>query len=198
MYRFVRDDSRSAMHVMESGSLAAEEEEEDGTGRDKARALWKARQKFKLSLIKEDENSLSRFDIFGDREKTRGSMIRAKLEGACRGATQGSVKERSKRIESNAKKGRGGFGTSSLEGKKRKAVAIGSWSYGDVGVKERTRRKSGGGVSYQPRKKKREGERWTSGGPKTSARCAVRNAGRRGGVALLGVLGRQAKQDRNV
>lgn len=92
--RFLRDDSRS--RFVEEEEDAEKRDAEGISRREKARALWKARQMIKKDLFQEDENSLSRFDIFGDVDKSRGSLFRAQLEGACRPASLKVAEERSK------------------------------------------------------------------------------------------------------
>lgn len=95
-YRFLRDDSRSR-YVEEDND---EDEGNDADGlteaerREKARVLWKVRKKNKTSLFREDENSLSRFDIFDDPDKCRGANIRSKIESACRPVSTQDIHKR--------------------------------------------------------------------------------------------------------
>ena len=73
---FVRNDTRSR-YVEEDVELTEEE-------KLKARALWKTRKKLKMQLEMEDENSLSRLDLFKDIDENRSTELRLKLESATR------------------------------------------------------------------------------------------------------------------
>lgn len=73
---FLRDDSKSRM--VEEDVEQTEEEQQ------KSRALWKTRQKIKMQRDMEDENSLSKLDMFKDCDEHRSTEIRLRLETSCR------------------------------------------------------------------------------------------------------------------
>lgn len=158
VYRFLRDDSRSV--------FIDEDDDEDEEGnvdgdtaaerKEKARALWKVRQKVKTSLFEEDENSLSRFDIFDDPDKSRGASIRTRIENACRPASTQDVTKRNDAKSKKEKKATGqkrksawGVGRDVPEWEKRKAcmeqkarkrqrsVSVGNWSFAAHGEKQK-------------------------------------------------------------
>lgn len=154
----------------------------DVSRRDKARALWKARQKIKADLFQEDENSLSRFDIFCDADHSRSAVIRAQIQGACRPASKNIATERavvgSEPVEtSNPLKrslpwssGKQVVGTkrqSSLhdeDRKRQRSVSIGRWSFSSFSEKPDSTHKpsrassakalTSSGASYNPRKQR--------------------------------------------
>ncbi|CAN8063328.1 unnamed protein product [Agarophyton chilense] len=74
---FQRDDSRS--RIIDN----INEDAEDDQKREKARALWKARQKAK-AILQRDNDSLSKFDLFDSNSKSRSADFRQKLEKTCR------------------------------------------------------------------------------------------------------------------
>lgn len=151
--RFLRDDSRS--RFLEEEDEEKEDDEEDNTNRrEKARALWKARQKTKISLFQEDENSLSRFDIFGDADKSRSAHFRMKLESACRPVSLKDLDDRPKMSRdqwstgvkrntpwpSEASVPEWEKRNASIQQKQRKrqrSVSVGKWSYAAHGGKEK-------------------------------------------------------------
>lgn len=163
MNRFLRDDSRSR-------NLEGDEQEKEESGdektakRDKARALWKARQKSKTSLFLEDENSLSRFDIFGDADKSRSTHFREKLESACRPASLKNIDDRSKsgRDQNNTGKKRSSpwaldasvpewerrnASMQQRQRKRQRSVSVGKWSFATRSGKDKPHTKTARSVS---------------------------------------------------
>lgn len=155
---------------MEDENEETDENDEDNSNRrEKARALWKTRQKTKTSLFQEDENSLSRFDIFGDTDESRSAHFRMKLESACRPVLQKGVGERS-RIDrdhrsSGMKRNTPWSSERSVpewekrnacfqqkQRKRQRSVSVGKWSFAAHGEKEKVPSKASkigpSGVGY--------------------------------------------------
>lgn len=162
--RFLRDDSRS--RFLDEGENEEQAVDADGKTakerREKARALWKVRQKVKSSLFQEDENSLSRFDIFEDADKSRSAQIRLQIESACRPASLPEAAKRDHRISQNDKMGVGTKRKSpwvvdsvvpewekrkacmqQKDKKRRRSISVGNWSYTPHGEKAKPPSRSG-------------------------------------------------------
>lgn len=179
---FRRDDSKSRL-------MDIEEDEGDGeqaiVEREKARALWKARQKFKMKLEREDENSLSRFDLFNDSAKNRGAKIRRKLERTCRSAPVGDDGKDAKIGSAGVKRSASSANDSGApewarrkaclelkERKRQRSVSVGRWSFASHGAKERSGSAPIKGTGY-------------SGAlPQTASHAAHKPRSRLGGVVM--------------
>lgn len=138
----------------EENEEADENDEDDANRREKARALWKTRQKTKISLFQEDENSLSRFDIFGDTDKSRSAHFRMQLENACRPVLQKDVDERSRIDRDHRSTGvkrndpwssersvpeweKRNACFQEKQRKRQRSVSVGKWSFAAHGEKEK-------------------------------------------------------------
>lgn len=211
MYRFLRDDSKSKF-AREDDEENANPEEEEGR-RDKARALWRARQKFKDCVQQEDDNSLSRFDLFKDRDDNRSQEIRQRLERAIRPASKRDDEDKGKKRKSpwaqpestvpEWKRRR-----ACLEEKERKrahAVSVGRWSFSSHAKKEgKAEKRDQGdgkkvkqtlGASHIVRKNRR---REMPAPRKPPSRAGVQTSKPKKGPTtfkgLLSILGQQAKR----
>eukprot|EP00178_Gracilaria_changii_P002275 TRINITY_DN13351_c0_g1_i6.p4 TRINITY_DN13351_c0_g1~~TRINITY_DN13351_c0_g1_i6.p4 ORF type:complete len:575 (+),score=122.78 TRINITY_DN13351_c0_g1_i6:28-1725(+) len=140
---FQRDDSRSK--VVDD----IEEDSDHDQKREKARALWKARQKAK-AMRQQDTDSLSRFDLFDDQSVSRSADIRQKLEKACRRVSskplQNEVNKKRKNpwstdsTLSDWEKRR--KSVLSVAVKKRKGVPVSNWSFAVHGHQDKTSKKN--------------------------------------------------------
>jgi len=139
----LRDDSRSKYLEAEDAELERSPKDAEER-REKARALWKARQKFKTRFAVEDDNSLSRFDIFKDSDKNRSNHLRMRFESACRPASKRDLKFRDSDKSDKKKSDVSKLGSTTFcapEWEKRKActeqrekrrrhgVSVGKWSF---------------------------------------------------------------------
>lgn len=138
--RFLRDDSKS--RVLND----LEEDAENGQKREKARLLWKARQKAKAIRQRQDNDSLSRFDFLDKGAVTCSADIRHRLENACRRASaqpRGDETGKKRKASwlkdsstlSNWEKRRKSL--QEVAAKKRKGVAVSNWSFASHGKAEK-------------------------------------------------------------
>lgn len=156
-HRFRRDDSRSKVVDDEVYTDNEDHKEAEITRRVQQRALWKARQKFKVKVEQTDENSLSHFDLFADGEKkNRNYHIRKKLESSCRPTlrSKAEVPDKPKPDGKNKKRSANESNESvpewvkqktCLERRQRKrqrAVSVGNWSFVSHGERVKAPAKS--------------------------------------------------------
>lgn len=195
VYRFLRDDSKSKVIDVDEDDDVGDE-----TTREKARALWKARQKFRTELRERDEsNSLSRFDLFSD-TKNRSADIRSRLERSCRPAPLRDVTNVDKRKKRKRELPEWAWRKEILaqkEQKRRRAVSVGNWSFvmhgkrEEAEVKKTSARPSLGAAHLTKRSRTRK----AATPPRTrppAASVPRRSKGATSFKGLLSVLGNQA------
>lgn len=209
--------------MLDDDAEKEDEEGEDGNERrEKARALWKARQQFKAQLGAGDSNSLSHFDLFAEKtdeakvedkkSESRARAIRKRLENASRPVASEVLEEEPGKPTRNIGKRDAPdwrehqAAREEKERKRRRAVSMGSWSYTERGSRSRPSLRSGkaggssvgtvSGFGYTVRKGRKQGERVA---PRAGGMSSIRKPAKRSTDAptsftgLLGLINKRTE-----